>query len=53
MTIFTILLVLLFVVGIPYLIYEAFIDDGGFVNRFMSDQKAKQDDPINQAQSPS
>ena len=53
MTIFTILLVLLFVVGIPYLIYKAFIDNGGFISRFMEDQKAKQDDPIDQAQSKS
>lgn len=47
MTIMTIFLVLLFLIGIPYLIYEAFIDNGGFVLNLFNGIKEKQDDPIN------
>ena len=49
MTIFTIILVLLFVVGIPYLIYEAFIDDGGYITKLFSQIIGKDDRPIDKA----
>jgi hypothetical protein len=44
MTIFTIILVLVFVVGIPYLIYETFID--GWLDKLINDFTSEQDKPL-------
>ena len=50
MTIFTIFLVLIFVIGIPFLIYKAFIDKGGWVPNTFNNIRDKQDRPIEEAQ---
>lgn len=51
MTIFTIFLILIFCVGIPYLIYIAFIKKGGWIPNTFANIRDKQDDPLNNAQS--
>lgn len=51
MTIFTIFLVLIFCVGIPYLIYKAFVEKGGWIPNTFANIRDEQDKPLDDAQS--